>query len=219
MHLSGGSSLIRRELSCGHSLRRRRHGRRAYACSTSSSDDQVITDQENPAKKPVRTCCSNSRVLGSISCFYTYLRVSTRTLLFTQTVTCTLCVYSCTRSSKKRRTLSIRPQAGQRCFRRCKPNRRAHDRPRARAVRPRFAAARVGRVASRSLSLLSRARPWSETSSASRRRPSSTAGSPPPSTASRPRGRAFADPCPAPPRPPAPSPTPSPGSWPARGCG
>ena len=51
------------------------------ACMFASSDDQVITDQETPAKKTVRTCCSNSRVLGSVSCFYTYLRVSTLLLV------------------------------------------------------------------------------------------------------------------------------------------
>ena len=47
------------------------------ACMFASSDDQVITDQENPAKKTVRTCCSNSRVLGSVSCFNTYLSLYT----------------------------------------------------------------------------------------------------------------------------------------------
>ena len=49
-----------------------------HACS--NSDDQVITDQENPAERAVyvskfvRARCSDSRLLGSVSCFglYTY---------------------------------------------------------------------------------------------------------------------------------------------------
>ena len=124
--------------------------------------------------KCVRTCGSNSRVLGSVSCFYTYLRVS-------NTVITLLLVHAVhSRQRKDALCLSARKRARGASAGASPIGARTIARALAlcaRASRPR--ASGVWRLA---LSL-SRARPWSETSSASRRHPSSTAAAPRPSSA------------------------------------